>query len=38
MNISGFWIGLCSAAVILCAIMVLKLKRFADRTYKKQGL
>jgi MATE family multidrug resistance protein len=38
MNISGFWIGLCSASVILCAIMVLKLKRFADRTYKKQGL
>ena len=36
MNISGFWIGLCTAAVILCAIMLVKLKRFADRTYKKQ--
>ena len=36
MNISGFWIGLCSAAVILCAIMLVKLKIFADRTYKKQ--
>ena len=37
MNISGFWIGLCSAAIILCGIMLVKLKRFADRTYKKQG-
>lgn len=38
MNISGFWIGLCSAAVILCGIMIVKLKIFADKTYKKQEL
>ena len=38
MNISGFWIGLCSASVILCAIMIVKLKIFADKTYKKQEL
>ncbi len=38
MNISGFWIGLCTASVILCVIMIVKLKRFADRTYKKQEL
>ena len=38
MNISGFWIGLCFASVILCAIMIVKLKIFADKTYKKQEL
>ena len=32
----GFWIGLCCAAIILCAIMIYKLKKFADNTYKKQ--
>ena len=32
----GFWIGLCCAAIILCAIMIYKLKKFTDNTYKKQ--
>lgn len=34
----GFWIGLCCAAIILCGIMIYKLKKFADNTYKKQEL
>ena len=38
MNVSGFWVGLCSAAVILCFIMIFKLKRFVDIAYKKQEL
>jgi MATE family multidrug resistance protein len=37
MNISGFWIGLCSASIILCLIMLVKLKKFTDKIYKKQG-
>ncbi len=32
----GFWIGLCCAAIVLCAIMIYKLKRFFDDKYKKQ--
>ena len=34
--LSGFWVGLCSAAVILCAIMIYKLKKYSDLLYKKQ--
>lgn len=38
MSLSGFWIGLAIAAVILCFIMAYKLKKFVDNTYKKQEL
>ena len=31
----GFWIGLCLSAILLCSIMIYKLKRYYDRTYKK---
>lgn len=38
LNLIGFWIGLCLSAVILCTIMIFKLKKFYDNTYKKQEL
>lgn len=38
LKLIGFWVGLCCAAIILCSIMVYKLKKFADNTYKKQEL
>ncbi len=34
--LSGFWYGLVCASVILCTIMIAKLKMFADKEYKKQ--
>lgn len=34
--LSGFWIGLCTASVILCFIMIVKLQRFWNKNYKKQ--
>ena len=38
MKLIGFWIGLCASAVILCGIMIYKLKKFYNNTYKKQEL
>ena len=31
--LTGFWIGLVMSAVVLCAIMIVKLKKFFDREY-----
>lgn len=36
MYLKGFWFGLVSAAVLLCFIMIIKLKRYYDLEYKKQ--
>lgn len=30
----GFWIGLCLSAILLCSIMIYKLKKYYDQTYK----
>ncbi len=38
LKLVGFWIGLCFAAVVLCSIMIFKLKRFYDRQYKNKNL
>ena len=38
MYLKGFWFGLVSAAVLLCFIMIIKLKRYYDLEYKKQEL
>ncbi|MCM1339617.1 MAG: MATE family efflux transporter, partial [Muribaculaceae bacterium] len=38
LKLVGFWIGLCFAAVVLCSIMIYKLKRFFDNTYKNKNL
>ena len=37
-NLKGFWLGLVFAAIILCAIMILKLKKYYDNTYKNKNL
>ena len=36
-NLKGFWLGLVFAAVILCAIMIFKLKKYYDNTYKNKN-
>lgn len=37
-NLIGFWLGLVFAAIILCSIMIYKLKVYYVNTYKKQEL
>ena len=34
--LKGFWLGLVSAAILLCSIMLYKLKKYYDSEYKKQ--
>lgn len=34
LKLIGFWIGLCLAAILLCLIMIYKLKKYYDKTYK----
>ncbi|MBE7713579.1 MAG: MATE family efflux transporter [Cyanobacteria bacterium SIG26] len=36
--LSGFWIGLVTAAVILCAIMIIMLMNYYHKTYKNKNL
>lgn len=36
LKLTGFWLGLLSSAVLLCIIMIIKLKKYYDSTYKKQ--
>lgn len=36
LQLRGFWIGLVSSAMLLCLIMILKLKKYYDKEYKKQ--
>src|SRR5574344_204450 len=38
LKLIGFWIGLVLSAIILCTIMLAKLKRYFDLNYKKQEL
>ena len=38
LKLIGFWIGLCLSAVVLCSIMIFKLKIFYDRQYKNKNL
>lgn len=38
LNLRGFWLGLLSAAVLLCLIMLLKLKNYFKSEYEKQEL
>ena len=34
LKLIGFWIGLCLSAILLCSIMIYKLKKYYDNTYK----
>lgn len=34
LKLIGFWIGLCMSAVLLCLIMIYKLKKYYETTYK----
>ena len=34
LKLIGFWIGLCMSAVLLCSIMIYKLKKYYETTYK----
>lgn len=36
LKLQGFWFGLVSSAVLLCIIMLVKLKKYYDKEYKKQ--
>lgn len=38
LNLRGFWLGLVSAAILLCAIMLFKLNKYFKLEYKKQEL
>lgn len=38
LNLRGFWLGLVSAAVLLCMIMLFKLKKYFKPEYEKQEL
>lgn len=38
LNLRGFWLGLVSAAILLCVIMLFKLNKYFKLEYKKQEL